>query len=346
MFKGKPGQVLLHVTLCLAFLSFPFLMAPDFSVSEHLLLNPHMQCDLLSYALTLVFFYLNYLYFIPAYFDKGKKTAFLSFTAVFFVLVVILPVMLFEFNHSDIFRTPGSAEAHGMVRRKPRVVFEFIQNLFLFLVAFFVSFTLGMRNRLKQVEKERLSAELSYLKAQINPHFLFNTLNSIYSLAIQRSDETAAAVVKLSAMMRYITTDTHRDFVPLEKELEYIRSYIELQRLRLGDTVRVEYRREGPVFDQEITPLVLITFVENAFKYGVNPEEESHILIDIRTGRKELEMVVKNNKVRVDFSEESRSGLGIKNARKRLALVYPGKHSLNIEEKGKEYIVSLKISMI
>ena len=129
---------------------------------------------------------------------------------------------------------------------------------------------LKINSRLKLAEKEKVNAELSYLKAQINPHFLFNTLNSIYSLAIEKSDYTATAVVKLSSMMRYVITDASHKFVPLEKEINYISNYIELQKLRIDSSIKLMYTVTGDISDKKIAPLVLISFIENAFKYGVN----------------------------------------------------------------------------
>lgn len=354
--KGKPVIILVQLAVALGFLSLPFLIAPGSSFSAEMLGNKHVQADLLSYLFALAFFYLSFYWFIPAFYHKKRYWAFSLLCLLFFLLIVVVPVLIFDWNikphkvplfNPELASTPEGEKRISFFTMSPyrRFFFEFIQNFFNFLIAFLISFLLSIRNRLRQAEKEKLSAELSYLKAQINPHFLFNTLNSIYSLAIQRSEETAEAVVKLSGMMRYITTETHKEYVALEKELDYIRNYIELQRIRLGNTVAIDFKIEGSSLDQEITPLILITFVENAFKYGVNPEEDCRILIHIRIVRTELRMDVKNTKVTIDFGEESRTGLGIKNARQRLKLSYPGKHELLISDQEKEYSVSLVIKM-
>ena len=212
-------------------------------------------------------------------------------------------------------------------------------------VAFF-SLLLSIRSRWKQTEKEKLNAELSYLKAQINPHFLFNTLNSIYSLAIQKSDATPEAVRKLSTMMRYILTESNVDFVPLHKEIDYIRNYIDLQQLRFGNELKLNYSIWGSEKNKQIAPLVLISFIENAFKYGINAEEDTHIKIVINIYETRLEMLVSNNIVTVQVSEEDKSGIGLENTRNRLQLVYPYAHKLQITEDEKTYFVNLSIDLV
>jgi sensor histidine kinase YesM len=198
---------------------------------------------------------------------------------------------------------------------------------------------------LKQSEKEKLKAELSYFKAQINPHFLFNTLNTIYSLAIQKAGNTAEAVVKLSGMMRYVLSDASHDYVALEKEIGYISDYIELQKIRFGETVRIDYQPCDPDSGKSIAPLVLIPFIENAFKFGVNPGEDSFIGITISLSGDELHLKVFNNKVNGSQETETTGGLGIVNAKHRLDLLYPEKHKLIIEDKETEFTVDLYINL-
>src|ERR1700748_3501739 len=187
---------------------------------------------------------------------------------------------------------------------------------------------LKISNRLKLAEREKVNAELSYLKAQINPHFLFNTLNSIYSLAIEKSDYTATAVVKLSGMMRYVITDASHKFVSLEKEINYISDYIELQKIRLDDSIKLSYSVSGDPADKIVAPLVLISFIENAFKYGVNAEENSEIKIHIDSTKGYVHLRVFNKKVKIQQVNTHTSGLGIENTINRLQLLYPGRHKL------------------
>ncbi|MCI5082151.1 MAG: sensor histidine kinase [Saprospiraceae bacterium] len=183
------------------------------------------------------------------------------------------------------------------------------------------------------------------MKAQINPHFLFNTLNGIYSLALEKSDVTANAIAQLSGMMRYITSEAGTDFVPLEKELNYIQNYIELQKIRFGNTVLLDFQIHNQSKNQKIAPLILITFIENAFKYGVNPEEESHILIQITIENAKLEMQIINKKVEIQPAKATATSLGIINTQKRLEYLYPGQYDLSIKEKDHHYHVFLNLNL-
>ena len=224
-------------------------------------------------------------------------------------------------------------------------MFEYIMNVFPFLLMIFFSLMIRINDRLKQTEKEKTMATLSYLKAQINPHFLFNTLNSIYSLAIEKSDYTATAIVKLSGMMRYVISETNSDFVSLDKEITYITDYIDLQKVRLGNTINLSFSIKGSYAGKQIAPFILIPFVENAFKHGVNPEENSSIVISIEIKENEIILIVNNNKVNINKSKEIESGLGIRNTRNRLQLLYPANHSLIINDDNKEFKVYLQISI-
>jgi hypothetical protein len=236
---------------------------------------------------------------------------------------------------------PPPASHDPVFLSKPR--FEY---LFQFMMVLVLSAMIRINNRLKQIEKEKVNAELAYLKAQINPHFLFNTLNSIYSSAIEENaDNTASAVVKLSGMMRYVISESQHLYVPLEKELDYISDYIELQKIRLGDTVHLDYSVSGDPARKQVAPLILISFIENAFKHGVNPEENSSIDIEIIIGGNMLQMSVLNNKVNTVNGNASGNNVGLENTTNRLKLLYPSKHELVIKEDEKEYSVLLKINL-
>ncbi|HKR07093.1 MAG TPA: histidine kinase, partial [Bacteroidia bacterium] len=224
--------------------------------------------------------------------------------------------------------------------------FETFHNIFVFLVIFFISFTLKISRQWKLAEEQKLTAELSNLKAQVRPHFLFNTLNSIYSLSVTNSEATSSAIVKLSNLMRYLLSESNQDYAELEKEINYLTDYIELQKIRLGETVKIDFTVEGIIADQYIAPLILIPFVENSFKHGVNPEEDSRISIHITINNKGLNMIVSNNKVSHSKNANDPDGTGIENVRKRLQLLYPSNHNLLILDKENVFIVELKINLL
>jgi hypothetical protein len=242
--------------------------------------------------------------------------------------------------HPSGFRHPPSFK-----RQFPGFI-ELNEHFFVFLVVLFLALLLKIRDRWIRAEEEKLHAELAYLKTQINPHFLFNTLNSIYAMALGKSEQTAGAIVRLSSMMRYVLTDTGREKVALKQEIAYLIDYIELQKTRFEGTLYVDLSINGDAGDKHLVPLLLIPFVENAFKYGVNPEEPSTISIRIDIGEHELFLLVANKKVAPPQPDADPRGLGIKNTRERLQLLYPGQHTLELKDEEKDFTVSLNLSGI
>ena len=198
----------------------------------------------------------------------------------------------------------------------------------------------------KEMENQKLTAELSFLKSQINPHFFFNTLNSIYSLAIQKSTKTPEAIVKLSELMRYIIYEADKNLVPLKKELEYIRNYVELQKLRLMSNVKVTYAIEGIYNDIMIEPLLFLPFIENAFKYGIDSTKECEIKIKFTINGENLNFTVENPLVhQIKKQPSDSSGIGMANTKKRLQLLYGEKHSLKVSQTGEYFIVELVLKL-
>jgi sensor histidine kinase YesM len=196
-----------------------------------------------------------------------------------------------------------------------------------------------------RAEEEKLHAQLAYLKTQINPHFLFNILNSIYALALERSDRTAGAIVKLSSMMRYVLLEAGRDRVLLEQEIIYLTDYVGLQKTRFEDSLELEFEITGHPEGKTIAPLLLIPFIENAFKHGVNPEQPSAILIRIDIRETEIRLQVNNKKVDVKPQLPGPAGLGINNTRQRLGILYPGRHTLTITDETTDFQVLLTLQL-
>jgi LytS/YehU family sensor histidine kinase len=219
-------------------------------------------------------------------------------------------------------------------------------SLFNFILVLSLGYLLKINQRLAHIQSEKLKTEVSYLKAQINPHFLFNTLNSVYALTLEKSDSAPEAVLKLSYMMRYVVTESSRDYVSLEKEIEYIKNYISLQQLRMDENASFSFIITGSPLGKNISPLLLIPFIENAFKYGINPEEKSVITINIDITSHEIVLNVENNKVRMELSPEDKSEQGIENTRQRLEYLYPGKHKLLIFDNPHTFAVNLSITLV
>lgn len=374
----KVRQFLIHLAGCILFLMLPLLFAPDAPESFNIFRSQPTQRNLIAYILMIAFFYFNYFLLIPKLYFERRYGTFLLTTFICFIIVATLPSVLLPErrpsgpppNGSMRSKTPPHGTQPGDMRAMPSreeppppppqrderlspsqgftlfSLFNIAQHLFIFLAVAFFSLVLRISNRWKQTESEKINAELLYLRGQINPHFLFNTLNNIYSLALEKSDNTATAVVKLSGMMRYVLNETHKDFVSLDKEITYISSYIELQQMRFENSISLLYRVTGDTTEKKIAPLILITFIENAFKHGINAEEDSCIRISIDILPNELNMLVRNNKVHIETPIEEHSGLGIENTKNRLKLLYPSRHTLMIQENEKNFTVSLNLQFV
>ncbi len=191
--------------------------------------------------------------------------------------------------------------------------------------------------------RAKLQAELAMLKAQMIPHFFFNSLNSIYSLALAKDDKAPDAIITLSDMMRYVLTDAKADWVDLSQELTYLNRYVELQRLRLPHQTKLDYRveKEGTY---RIPPMLLISFFENAFKYGLSSQKEETITIHLKVADKRLCLTTRNAIVVAKKSSNS-TGNGIANARRRLELSYPNRYELLASEEQGYYHVKLSIEL-
>ena len=334
---------LIHVAGCIVFLSFPFVTSHQKHGTGYWDLDPMISRDMVQFSLLICFFYLNYYLLIPKLFFTRKYLIYASLLLICMWLIAYIPQLVDVIKPDHIHSHKESHHFRPMKRNF--FFFRINHNFFLFLAVAFFSLLLKISNRWRQTEKEKISAELSYLKAQINPHFLFNTLNSIYSLAIQKADATAPAVQQLSSMMRYVLNESIKDYVPLQKEIEYISNYVGLQQLRFGKEMHLQFNVKGDIGSNQIAPLILIPFIENAFKYGVNAEEESDIRIMISIANSKLNLEVINNIVRTKISDEQQGGIGITNTRERLNLIYPSGHELLIFEEGRKHIVKLTIQM-
>jgi len=238
-----------------------------------LTVTPPFVRDIIGNALLLAFFYVNYYVLIPRFYFKHKYVLYAVLVLAFFIVVFIIPSLLTgRFTATKVAGPPPSfLPPMGGPGQSSQPLLSFVfdemkHHLYLFIIALFFSLLLRVRGRLADVKEEKLKAELSSLKAQINPHFLFNALNSIYALVVKKDDKAPDAIIHLSGLMRYVIKDANDYKISLQKELDYISNYIELQKSRLGDTARIHYECIGSPNGNEIAPLILITYIENAFR--------------------------------------------------------------------------------
>lgn len=322
-----------HATLWLFLLVLPVLTITPFIVSGYgELAQNFYPMFVYSSIVLLLIFYTNYFILFPKFY-LNKKRFFYFILVILFILVIIFltRISLVRFH---IFHQGYS---------KPKSIFIAFA-IFRIILAFFLSGALVIYERWQKSEKERLISEVNFLKAQINPHFLFNTLNGIYTLVLKKSDKAANSVSQLSSIMQYVATESNNVKVPLEKEIEYITNYIELQKLRLTNSTQVNYSVIGQTSSLLIEPLLLINFIENAFKYGISTEKESLIKIALNISNNELILFIQNQK-HANQLKTNNSGIGLENTISRLNNTYAGKYSLDIIDDDSNYTVNLSLQL-
>jgi hypothetical protein len=348
-------NVVIHLAAWSAFIVLLYLlMTKDMRSPNELALknNPYFIFNqVFTNAFLVLFFYLNSFILIPKLLANKQ--------ILWYALIVIAALALYLYVPEYVFLKfifhPRPAPPPGIVAGPPRHrfrIFTFLGSASLFLLIFVISSGskilqqwFNAERQKEKAEKETLASELSLLKSQVNPHFLFNTLNNIYAMAITESEHTADAVMKLSQMMRYMLEDAEHELVPLQKDLEFVQRYIDLQKFRLSDKVDLRYQVQGDGALLQIAPMLMIPFIENAFKYGVSTREKSSILIDIQIRGNIVTLSVENTKhVSNTANSMDNTGIGINNARRRLALLYPGKHELMIQDMPAMFMVTLKIT--
>jgi sensor histidine kinase YesM len=288
-------------------------------------------------------FYLFYFIFVPLFFRLKSR-----FTGVFIAVLAIIVYASFRliiFYYYDLYVI--KLPLKELVFSNWEIANEFRITVVLSLYAFFTRFTIDWFNHQKQkadLINQNQASELALLRSQINPHFLFNTLNNIYSLVIKKSDDASKALMKLSSIMRYMLYDANTDKVPLEKEIEYLNSFIELQKIRIKENNFIEFNITGNITNQVITPMLLIPFVENAFKHGNKSVHSPGIFINLMIeGDKIIFEVINYINKSENSGKDKIGGIGLQNIKRRLELIYPGEHSMEIKTEDNKFIIKLII---
>jgi len=305
---------------------------------------------LIFYAVFLFLFYFNMGVLIPQFYLKQQYIIYFIAIGLLFVAVFFIRPFdgLMKLNPppGEMGKMPpsdGNPKGSGLGR-----VLD-ITSIILFVTVWSLSTAICIirqwrvtEQRALMAETDKVNAELSFLKSQVNPHFLFNTLNNIYSLAISKNENTAPSIMKLSNIMRYVTDEAGQNFVPLDNEVDCMKDYIDLQRMRLGSTMKINLTVKGNTIDKKIAPLLLMTFVENVFKYGISSHEPSDITIKLSADEHNITFFCQNRLFETKRNTE-RTGIGIPNARKRLLHLYPNKHFLDIDTGNGLFTVQLTL---
>ena len=342
VFQWHRGKIiLLHLLIWLALGVVNYL--PDF-----LILGTYTYGFPLTYIGYVALFYFNYLFLVPRLLLKQRIYSYLI-SAVLLVAISVLYGYLLEPLTSPLYIL---RESFSSLEISPLFKALTIMRILIINLAFLVAGTtirlyrdwVKKRIREKEIEQQKTLSELKFLKSQLNPHFLFNSLNSIYSLTQKKSSYAPEAIIALSELMRYMLYETNQHTVLLEKELNYIRRYIQLQRLRLRDSKGVTLEIEGDISNQRIKPLILISFIENAFKYGVNEKGDSVVNIQINVEDNLLDFSC-SNFLKRQQNKNKFSGIGLKNSKKRLELLYPNAHKFEVIEGEGNFVVNLSLNL-
>ncbi len=315
---------------------------------------------LVTFGLFAAIFYLNYYFLIRRYLSKKKFKKYAG--AIVSILLVVTGISYLNRPAPPKFmqnKMPPPAmnfgDAPDFDRLEPpkRLIFFSFGDLLLSVIALTISTSIrGTREwfenekQLKDIENQKLTAELSYLKAQINPHFFFNTLNGIYALARKKSDHTPDVILRLSDLMRYIIYEANTAKVLLSREISHIENYIELQRIRLNEIVQVHFQVNGNPGFVQIEPLLFSVFLENAFKHGIDYSRPGKIDISLTIKEHQLIFMIANPILRNKKETQNReSGVGLQNIKQRLQLVYPDRHNLKIYQEDERHIVELYLNI-
>ena len=309
------------------------------------------QCIILG--MLVIAFYINSGILVPHFLLRNRNS-------VYFLLVIVIAASILLINsYADSWlniRQLMDAAAH---RKGPAKHHENHDHIFDFIMIAIIALVLGVSTSItaiqkwqndkqlhQEMEQDRISSELSFLKAQINPHFFFNTLNNIYALTLINGDTSRKAIHQLSRMMRYVLYDTQNATTQLSQEIAFIKDYISLMQLRLTDVVKIDFVSPVSLKDMAIAPMIFLPFIENAFKHGVSATHPSFINITVEQTGTNLDLKIVNTIIKEQSNNlEAGSGIGLNNTRRRLDLLYPGKYILLTDENTAENIYSVHLTL-
>lgn len=290
-----------------------------------------------------VIVYFNLYYLIPNYLTKKRFLTYCTLLVLSAILITPLRIIVFYFKFAD------------WPLRQAQLLDD---QYYYFLISFFIAgsstifkiigdWARQLREQ-QELQTQTMQSELRFLKSQINPHFLFNTLNNLYALTLKKDDKAPEIVIKLSEMMRYMLYECNERRVLLQKEVNYIRNYLDLEKLRQGKNVDISFSVEGEAGEQQIAPLMFIPFLENSFKHGLNNHiSKGFVNIKMKIKNREVDFFIENSKPDTPPVQSPRrsGGIGLVNVKRRLDLLYPRQYELQIDDTPKSYAVTLKLDL-
>lgn len=326
----KKSHIVYHILVWLILVILLFLTDDDKTNLKHIFFY-------ILYSLTNIgIFYITY-FLIAPYFLGNKRYLKGTISAICFLLFLAFGKLVVAVYNKDVLMRYGDHH-EKLITNSEYFLSAIIITLFFMLLGYAFRLAINsyqMEQARKRLETEKLNAELAFLKSQINPHFLFNSLNNIYSLAYQKSDKAPEAILKLSEIMRYMLYESNDEKVSLEDEINYLENYIDLQKLRVKEQVYLELKVNVDNFQHRIMPLLVISFLENVFKHGVATDKDHPIRITVEVQNNRLHFKAQNKKSRLN--KDKSGGIGLTNLKRRLELGYPDKHTFIVHDSDDFY---------
>jgi two-component system LytT family sensor kinase len=333
-YRSKVAVVFFHVLAWVILFTLPTLFHREPDQQEVNFRSMFRLRFLIFDVCWILFFYFNLLVLIPRFLNR-KKIGIYIFLILFLMASFIAVVNIF----------PRDSGRHGFQRDNLFVIFPFLFIWAMSTVYWFVTDKISTEQLMKERENENLKTELSFLRSQVSPHFLFNVLNNMVAMARLKSDQLEPSLIRLSGLMRYMLYESDDTSVTLVREIEYVNSYIELQKIRFAKSLCIKVNMD-PGDNQLIEPMLLIPFIENAFKHGTGTIEEPVIDIYLKISEGLIDFRVKNrfNEANEEVKDRT-SGIGLQNVIRRLNLLYDQKHILSINKENGWFSVSLQIKL-
>jgi hypothetical protein len=334
------NRVLQHVLFWLAHLVFYATLYGSFEENY----DQTFLEEFLYLPVKIIFTYFIMYYLLPRFLLAGKYTAFFFWLLITsFIAGLIQRYLAFNFDY-PLYYPEALADPFFYFPKIVKMFVAIYPAAFVAVAIKLLKYWYANQHAQQVLSQERLKAELNFLKTQIHPHFLFNTLNNLYALTLKKSDMAPEMVLKLSELINYMLYECQGDEVLLSKEIKFIQNYVAIEKMRYGEKLDVDIRVSGPVNDRTIAPLIILPFVENCFKHGASEElEQSWVKVDIEVLPERLIIKVENNKV-AGHTGSKTEGIGIHNVQRRLDLLYPQRYDLKIINGEETFLVILTIN--
>jgi len=342
MNKNKTLNSFLHLLIWFVLFSMPYILLYDQEKEMNRVFG-HFWVPLVFYAMI---FYINYFVLIDRFLFSKKTVQFVILNAAIIAFFILINELIQDSFFQKIARSPSKETGKVGPPFQMLIYVQTLSSLAPLFFAIAIKSTqrwVKTETEKKQAENIKLQSELQHLHYQLQPHFFFNSLNNIYSLVDISPEEAKTSIHSLSKLMRYMLYETNLELVPLSKEIDFMKKYIDLMKLRLSDKTKVNFSFPSEETGIQIAPLLFISLIENAFKHGVSATKISEIDINMTCENGTVLFVVENNNFPKNTNDKSGSGIGLQNIEKRLELLYPDKFNFKTALKDERFCVILKI---